>query len=192
MKLYLIRHGATKEGAEGIILGSIGGNLNEKGLKYSENVAGFFINHKIAVAKLLCSDLSRAIQTAEIISKQLNLPLTKYSLIRERSAGIAEGKKEIDIDWERYESVSLPDRKHLGGESFQEVKNRAEQFLNMLKEGQQEDILIISHSVFILMLLSLIKNTSIETELKTKTGNQIFIIDLDRKTIETIDITHSQ
>ena len=192
MKIYLIRHGETKEGAEGIILGSIGGDLNESGIKYSQNVADFLKRENIFVSKVITSDLNRAVKTAEIIASTLSLPLEIEKLVRERGAGVAEGKKENEIDWQSYELAPLSERKHLGGESFQEVKIRAQQFLDKFKNQSQEDLLVISHSVFILMLLSIIKNSTIEEVLKTKTGNKILVLDLNNQQFETLDIIHSQ
>lgn len=192
MKIYLIRHGETKEGAEGIILGSIGGDLNESGIKYSQNVADFLKRENIFVSKVITSDLNRAVKTAEIIASTLSLPLEIEKLVRERGAGVAEGKKENEIDWQSYELAPLSERKHLGGESFQEVKIRAQQFLDKFKNQSQEDLLVISHSVFILMLLSIIKNSTIEEVLKIKTGNKILVLDLNNQQFETLDIIHSQ
>ncbi len=192
MKIYLIRHGETKEGAQGIILGSIGGNLNDTGLTYSREVARFFKANKIHLAKIICSNLSRAIQTSEIISKELHVPLLIEELVRERFAGVAEGKREQDIDWVIYESVPLAVRKHQGGESFQEVKSRAEKFIKSLTVAKQQNILIVSHSVFILMFLSIIKGISIEDALKIKTSDTLFVVDLAQKRVETISLAHSQ
>lgn len=83
MKIYLIRHGETKEGAEGIILGSLGGDLNENGIKYSQNVADFLKRENIFVSKVITSDGNRAVKTAEIIASKLNLPLEIEKLVRE-------------------------------------------------------------------------------------------------------------
>ena len=101
------------------------------------------------------------------------------------------GKKESEIDWQNYELAPINERKHIGGESFQDVKARAQQFLDKLKKQPQQDLLIVSHSVFILMFLSIIKGTTIEEELKTKTKNKIFIIDLNSLDLEILDIVHS-
>jgi alpha-ribazole phosphatase len=192
MKIYLIRHGETKEGAEGIILGSIGGELNENGIKYSQNIADFLKGKNIHISKIFTSDLNRAIKTAEIIANNLNVPVEIENLVRERGAGVVEGKKDSDIDWQTYKLAPLEDRKHLGGESFQVVKIRAQQFLSKLKTHPQNDLLVVSHSVFILMLLSIVKGTTIDEELKTKSGNKIFVLDINNLNLETLDIIHSQ
>ncbi len=122
MKIYLIRHGETKESVENIILGSIGGELNDNGIKYSQKIANFFNNNNIFISKIITSDLNRAYQTAKIISQKLNIPIEIEKLVRERSAGDIEGKKESEVNWITYESKTLENRKHLNGKSFQEVK----------------------------------------------------------------------
>jgi probable phosphoglycerate mutase len=166
--------------------------LNEKGVNYAGRVADYFKNRNIPVANIVTSDLNRAVQTAEIISRELKLPLLIEDLVRERASGLAEGKTEREIDWQNYEAVPVAERKHPGGESFLEVKERARLFMEKVRNNLHEDFLVVSHSVFILMLLSLIKSSSIEDELKTRTADKIFVIDVEKMSVETLDIIHSQ
>lgn len=67
IKLYLIRHGETKENRKGIFRGRLNSPLNENGVKQSEELGKAL--SKIKFSHLFSSPLYRAIQTAEGIKK---------------------------------------------------------------------------------------------------------------------------
>ena len=183
MKLILIKHGETVEGRKDIILGQMGGNLSAKGKIESRKIANFIKKEKLNPVSIVSSDLKRAKETAKIISKILNLPIKYNKLTRERSAGITQGKKEKYIDWKTYEKKSLKYRKHLGGESFLDVKQRAKKFLNQIK-NKKETIIVVSHNVFLLMLISEFYKLPIEKSLKLPLENRIYIIDTKKRQFE--------
>ena len=74
----------------------------------------------------------------------------------------------------------------MGGESFREVRNRAKQFLESLPEREGVSILLVSHSVFILMLLSIFLGISIEKALAMSLRNTIVCIDTQSGKVEMI------
>lgn len=193
MVLYLIRHGETIEGSQGKILGTIGGQLSPAGISYSQAIAKYFKAQGISLSNIITSDLQRAVDTGRIISDILHIPMTTELLIRERAAGIAEGKLEAEIDWKTYEQLPIEVRKHEGGESFTDVQNRAQQFLDALKnEPQGEKLLIVSHSAFLLMLLSVLGHRSIQQELENKLPEGILMVDTESGSIETLPMPHFQ
>ncbi|PZM85742.1 hypothetical protein DLH72_01605 [Candidatus Gracilibacteria bacterium] len=189
MKIYLIRHSETIESSENIILGQLPGNLSEKGIFESKKI-GKFLKEKqdiFKIEKIFSSDLKRAKDTAEIINNFLDLEIKFLKILRERKAGIVEGKNENEINWENYEKIFLPYRKHKGGENFLEVRKRAKGFYkNFFSE--KENILVVSHSVFILMFLSFFKKKSIKDSLKIDIKNKIICVDLGNKRIEFINL----
>lgn len=174
MKIIILRHGETKEGKKNIILGQLDGTLSASGKLEIKNNIKHIKETKIALTLIISSDLKRTKKTAEIISKYFDIPIKYEKLIRERHAGIAQGKKENEINWKIYEKKSLLRRKHQDGESFLNVKARARKFLSKLK-NIKENIIVVSHSAFILMLLSEFYQIPFEKLLKYKKG--IFIID---------------
>jgi len=176
MILILIRHGETKEGKKGVLLGRLPGILSVKGKKEIKTVAEKIKKSKLDPEIIFSSDLNRAKQSAIIISKILVLKIKYDKLLRERAGGIAEGKKEKEINWKNYGKISLPYRKHKGGESFIEVKQRAKKFLNKISSvKKQKNIIIVSHSAFLAMLLSLLKKQSIEKSIKFDFKNSIIV-----------------
>lgn len=189
MKIYLIRHSETIESLENIILWQLPWNLSEKWIFESKKIWKFLKeNQKIfQIKKIFSSDLKRDKDTAEIINNFLDLEIKFLEILRERKSGIAEWKKENEIDWEKYEQKSLAYRKHKGWESFLEVRNKAKDFYKNIF-SEKENILVVSHSVFILMFLSFFKKISIKDSLKIDIKNKIICVDLENKKIEFINL----
>lgn len=75
MILAMVRHGQTYYNANGIVQGRVNIPLNEKGRKQSEELAYIFLNQDKQFDLIVSSPLSRAMETAFIISKKL-----KYGL----------------------------------------------------------------------------------------------------------------
>lgn len=181
MKLILIKHGETREGRKGVILGQLNGNLSSKGKAESRKIAVVIKNDKrLSPSRIISSDLKRTKQTAQIISKVLRLKIQYDKLIRERHAGSVQGKLAKDVNWELYEKKPLALRKHSGGESFSDVKKRAKKFLKKIK-NTDDCAVVVSHSVFILMLISEFYKISIQKALKLPLHNRIYIIDNKHK-----------
>lgn len=124
MKLYLLRHGETEEGKKNIILGQLPGTLTDAGKKYAQKAGELINTLSLPPNKIIASDLNRTKDTAEIISGITGISVIFDPLLRERRGGDAEGMRERQIDWQRYETQKLCDRKHKNGESFNEVKKK--------------------------------------------------------------------
>lgn len=176
MKLYLIRHCETIEWENGIILWHLNWNLSKKWILDAKRIWKFLKNSDFWIEKILTSDLKRAIETSQIINKYLNLKIEKLNILRERWAWIVEWKKENEINWDLYENKKLPYRKHIWWESFLDVKKRAKYFLDNLPE-ESWNLLIISHNVFILMLICVLKKITIKKALSIDIKNKIICID---------------
>lgn len=181
MKIIIIRHGETKEGKKEIILGQLQGTLSAKGKLEAKKITLIIKKANLNPTLIISSDLKRAKKTAEIISKKLNLPVKYEKILRERHAGIAQGKKEGEIDWETYKKKSLLQRKHKGGESFLDIGKRAQKFFLKIKKGDK-NIIIVSHSAFILMLVSIIYKIPFKKLTKYKNG--IFIVEIEKGRLE--------
>lgn len=166
MNLILIRHGETVEGQKGILLGQMPGNLSDVGFKEMKAMSKKIKETLLGPELIISSDLARARQSAEILAKNLGIKVVYDKLLRERAGGVAEGKKENEINWVEYEKVQLPYRKHLGGESFIDVLKRAKAFLLRLGQTKHKNVIIVSHNVFLAMLLSSAKKMGIEKSLE--------------------------
>lgn len=152
MKLILLRHGETEEEKKGIILGHLPGTLSEEGKERAEKSVEIIKLVSPQPEIIISSDLARAADYATIIGHELNLKIKLEPLARERSAGEVEGMAQDNIDWEEYEKIVKPLRKHAGGESFEDVQGRAKEFLEKIKSLPFQTALLVSHSAFLAML----------------------------------------
>lgn len=188
MKIILIRHGETEESGKGILLGHLSGHLSSKGkvdMKLTARaIKKLGLNPKI----IFSSDLKRAQDSSEIISRELGLEIKYSQLLRERKGGASEGKTEKEIDWKLYEKTSFPHRRHIDGESFIEVKKRAKEFFDNILKEEKQNLIIVSHSAFLSMLLSHIKNWSVKKSCQFSFNNSITVIDAKDKEVEQVPL----
>ena len=159
LRIVLFRHGETRYNIEKR-LQSPKDSLTEEGtiqIKNSLSLLKYFNFDKI-----LSSDELRAIQSAEIISKELGIPFEQSSLIREKSSGDFSDKLVKEVDWSIVIGTFL-EKKIPNGESIKEVICRATRFFEMLNGfNQGETILVVSHGTFIRVLFSIILNKDVQ------------------------------
>lgn len=189
MKIILIRHGETKESKKGILLGHLPGHLSSKGKIDMKLTAKVIKKLNLSPKVIFSSDLQRAKDSSKIISKELKLKIKYDQLLRERKGGASEGKTEKEIDWKSYEKTSFSHRKHINGENFIEVKKRAKEFLDNISKKEKQNIIIVSHSVFLSMLLYYIKNWSMEKSCQFNFNNFVTVIDKKNKRVEQIPLS---
>jgi len=109
------------------------GTLSAEGKEQALEAAKVIKKMDLHPEIIITSDLARAADYAAIIGQELNLKIELDPLARERGAGEAEGKSQSEIDWKEYEKAPKLLRKHAGGESFEDVGNRAKDFLKKMK-----------------------------------------------------------
>ena len=187
MKLILIRHGETEEEKRGIIVGRLPGTLSDGGKEQAKKVADVIKLSKIAPEIIISSDLARSVDYATIIGHELNLKMELEPLARERSAGEVEGMARDKIDWEEYEKVAKPLRKHAGGESFEDVQVRAKEFLKKIEVLPFRAVLLVSHSVFLAMLTVEACGWTLNDALNYDFRNPL-VIDTDKKGAESLPL----
>ena len=108
---------------------------------------------------IFSSDLKRAKDTTHEIVKFHNIPIHYTVEIRERKMGIFEGKHEEEF-FRTVDESKLPRTQYKpeGGESFVEVKKRAQDFINKLfKNYKGKTVLVVSHGGFIKMMLGILE-----------------------------------
>ena len=87
--IYFVRHGQTNWNIEHKIQGQSDIPLNEMGKKQAELIAPQLKDLKIE--RIISSDLSRALETAQIINTHLKLQITLDTRLREFKYGQIEG-----------------------------------------------------------------------------------------------------
>ena len=89
MKVYIIRHGQTNWNIIKKIQGQKDIELNETGIKQATDKISVFNEYNFDL--IICSTLKRAMQTAEILNSEKNIPMIYTDALRERKFGDLEG-----------------------------------------------------------------------------------------------------
>jgi uncharacterized phosphatase len=147
-RLYHLRHGLSVLNEEGRWAGSIDTPLAKKGKKQAKEAAKLVRKYNIDC--IVSSPLSRALETAQIIAKQIDYPLDKIitnPLLVERHFGDLEGQ-----GWRPNFDISDV----AGIETREEILQRAKAALKWLHTLEVENILVVSHGSFGRALRSLL------------------------------------
>ena len=148
----LVRHGVTEWNELGKVQGKSNIPLNERGRQQA-----FALANRLALEEswdfIFSSDLTRAVETTNIISTKLGLSDIYFDeRIREIDCGEIEGTNEQDrvskwgSEWRSLE---------LGMESFEDVSKRGTNFLEEIVEKYKgKRILVVSHGAIISLTLN--------------------------------------
>lgn len=157
--VYIVSHAQSLHHIERRVGGWYDTSLTALGREQAEKTGQFL---KSAIdstdVQLFSSDLKRAAETAEIIGKHLQKPVTLDSRLREMSYGDAEGKPQSwfndQIEPQPADGNRLDHRVYTGAESRFELGERVSAALkDILKKGAR-DTVIVSHgfaSTFLIM-----------------------------------------
>ena len=148
-KLTVIRHGQTRWNLEARQQGQLDNELIELGVRQAQAIADTLDNNRFEA--LYSSDLSRAVQTAEIIAQKVNLKVLTDSRLREWHLGILQGltfpefQQKYHREYVRFQSGD-PDYIIPGGESVRQRHQRCITCANELAQQHPgKQIIIITH-----------------------------------------------
>jgi probable phosphoglycerate mutase len=157
-RLYLVRHGATARTAEDRFSGSAGVELSEEGRQQARRLAERLASCRITSA--YTSPLSRAVETAEILTRPMGLAPLHRDGLREISHGHWEGLTRAEVEakfpdeyrmWEEDPFTFAPP----GGESGLSVLARALPVIReIVMEHAGEDVLVVAHKATLRLILS--------------------------------------
>lgn len=156
MKLTLIRHGETPANTQRLFQrDSI--SLNQRGLVQAE-----VVSKKIQGAQaLFSSPYPRAMQTAEVLSHNFGVDIQVTDTLKE--VRFPESLQQTLYTWEillqhlriSAHCVEPRPQEHVEYESFAEITQRAEKFLQAVIALNLEHIVAVSHGLFIKALVGL-------------------------------------
>lgn len=149
-KLLFIRHGQTIANIEGQFAGQIKTPLSKEGRVQAERVGAELRQIEEKVDVILASPYSRALDTAAIIAKELEYPISDIiqdTRLSERALGVLEGTDERAF-MEQSTRKDI-DNAH-GVESLDALEKRAQNILQYLNESYPggEVVLCVSHGAF--------------------------------------------
>lgn len=156
--IYFVRHGETKSNAEDIKQGPEG-SLTEKGRAEAFATALRFPKNKGCPQIILSSPYQRTKETAEIIARELKIPVKYSDLLVER-----KNPSEVIGHWSQEKGVKqiidridgsyhADDLRISDEENFIDLKKRAKKILTYIERRRQKRIIIITHSNFLKMVI---------------------------------------
>jgi len=155
-RLYLVRHGQSAGNAEGRFGGHSATPLSDLGIEQARLTAEALA--KEGISAIYSSDLHRTLQTAEPLSRLIDLPIVGTPAFRERHVGVLEGLT-FDESKESHprDYYALVNRNihHVitEGESYRHLLRRATgELRNILRAHQGEKVVIYSHTGVICFL----------------------------------------
>ena len=136
-RFILVRHGESQANLENRFAGQIDIPLTETGRKQAECTGEYLKNEKIDV--FYSSQLSRAYETACIVAKHHNLPVTKIAGLNEINGGEWENKLYPEIQKFFPENYSVWNTKIgltqcNGGENIEQVQKRVYSAIKKIAE----------------------------------------------------------
>ncbi len=145
--IITVQHTQSVHHTNGMVGSWTDWDLTELGRSQADRI-GKKLKDELAGKKVVMfsSDLKRAKQTAEEIAKYLDVQPFLRQELRERNLGKCCGKS---VQWLR-ENLECPektvdDRLFSDGESRRDAWNRLEPFYKEIIEGNDENIIIVSH-----------------------------------------------
>lgn len=160
MTIYFVRHGEGHHNANNLYsLPDF--ELTDKG-KAEAKAAGDRLKH-LPIELLVVSSFTRTRQTAEIINQQIGSKPVIFSDLPvevKRPSEIAGKRIDLpesqEIRKKMDENAHDPEWRFSDEENFHDLKKRAYKFLEYLEGFEEENIAVVSHSVFIKMAVLLI------------------------------------
>lgn len=95
---YMARHGLTDWNLIPKVQGATDIPLNEGGIKQAYALADNIISSGAKIDRILCSPLSRASETARIVSEKTGIPMQVEPRLIEQNFGKWEGWQKIGDD----------------------------------------------------------------------------------------------
>lgn len=158
MRLLLVRHAETANNRDGLVQGRADHPLNATGLAQAQALADCL--RDIAIAAAYSSPLQRALQTAAPIAESHGLAIQPEAALAEMDVGELDGLSgaamrehypEVLRAWAAGEAGTL---RLPGGESMQDVQNRAWGLIEVLRLREAEaTILCVTHNFVALSVL---------------------------------------
>lgn len=136
-KIYFVRHGLSEMNVQGLRAGSIETPLTDEGRAVAKQAG--MAAHLLNIDTIVSSSMGRALETAEIIAREINYPIEqirKSDLLVERHFGILEGKP-----YKPGEDIDVVE----GIEQAEQLFERVKQALDWIETLPGDTILIVSH-----------------------------------------------
>ena len=149
MRLIFVRHAESVGNAGGVLQGRADYELSETGRRQAELLHGRFLSEGFEPTHVYTSPQSRAAQTAEIVSRSWDRPVTPWDDLMEHDIGVFSGLKWADIvkkypdaatDFERNRDWSVVE----GAETSAERRARGRRVVDsVLSRHANDDVVLM-------------------------------------------------
>jgi broad specificity phosphatase PhoE len=145
--LTLLRHGESEGNFEGRHQGKADYQLTDRGRKQSQLLLERWVSESKQFNLVISSPLTRAIETAEIIAKGLNIPLKSEPLWQARDNGLLSRLSPEEVEQTVPEPESLNPYQPIGqiGESLWQLYLRAGSAIQSILKSPPGTYLVVSH-----------------------------------------------
>ena len=187
-QLYFIRHGQTEWNAIRRMQGQWNSDLNDKG-RHQADVNGRFLATQ-NIDSLFVSPLDRTRQTADIINRHIDLPITLDERIMEWDCGDWSGYMyaDVQVKWAREWDALEADRFNYRGpncENYPDMIERARPFLDEIQKRADSNIAIVSHGMIGRVMVAQLLGLNEKETLNFQQANDvIFRVTLDEGSVE--------
>lgn len=180
MSILLARHGETDWNIANKVQGTTDIPLNENGKRQAEVLCQNLRKDNIELEKICSSYQKRALETAEIVGDEYQVPVQVVRGLEEMNLGLFEGHtwEDILMLYPQENAKWYADKRYgktPGGESYQDLLERFfvayDQIVKDTEDPTGQDILIITHGAVIMSLLTL------QRDLDFKTSYEVIRVD---------------
>lgn len=157
--IYFVRHGETVLNAQGIRQGPEG-SLTEKGKAQAFATALRFPKKRGRPEVIIASPYQRTKETAEIIGRELQMPIEYSDLLVERRnpseiVGHSGTERKVQSIIDRIDkSYHADDLRYSDEENFSDLKARAKKLLEYIAKRSENKIIMVTHGIFLKMIAS--------------------------------------
>jgi broad specificity phosphatase PhoE len=180
VELTLVRHGQSTANRDGILQGQYDAPLSELGRRQASQLGTWFAERAMHWDAVYCSPLSRARDTAILISQGVARAEPEQDAdLSEIHAGQLQGKTGpvLRVEYASFYARGLDglgDYAEFGGESYEAVQVRARRFIAKVTERHRspaDRVLVVSHGGFMFQLAKMLICQPVPRVLLLKFGN---------------------
>ena len=143
--IFFVRHGETVWNVENKICGSTDSPLTERGISQAKELGAFILENNVKFDEILYSPLSRAKDTALLISEVTGVSAKVENRLIEQNFGKWEGTPRNGVDFKADKENFATD--YEGGESMLKLCQRIYNLLDDIKEiSDDTTYLLVAHN----------------------------------------------
>ncbi|WFA07699.1 histidine phosphatase family protein [Tissierella sp. Yu-01] len=191
MKVYITRHGTTEWNLQRRLQGWQDSDLTKEGIDRAIKLGERLDSIDFDI--IYTSPQNRALETAKLIRGNKKTPIVTHDGLKELGFGVWESmelsiiEKEYPKEYYTYRNNPI-DYIPIGGESYEDLFKRVNDFFEEIKTIDAENILVVSHGVTIKALIKIIKNLTLDefSKLPVYTGTSLNVVEINEDKMKFI------